>query len=234
MPGDSVGDRQKPSVWIVVPAFNEGPVVGEVIAELVQHFDNVVLVDDGSSDRTGDVAFAAGATIVRHHLNLGQGAALQTGIDFALGEGADYVGTFDADGQHRPEDLAAMLTLQRTAGADVVLGSRFLGKAPGIGRRRRFMLRLGTRIQRWMTGLALTDTHTGLRLFTRAAARQIRIRQNRMAHASELVAQIADLGLKIIEAPCTVRYTARSVAKGQRLTGAFQIVLDLTVRSLYR
>src|SRR5579862_6161729 len=97
------------SVWVVVAAYNEAPVIGRVVADLMRHRYAVVVVDDGSIDDTGRMARAAGAKVITHPVNLGQGAALQTGIQFALGNGGDYIVTFDADGQHRASDIGTLL-----------------------------------------------------------------------------------------------------------------------------
>src|SRR3984893_15567910 len=123
-----------PDVWIVVPAFNEAAVIGEVIADLRSVFDHVVCVDDGSTDGTGEIAVRAGAYLVRHPINLGQGAAIQTGVEYARKQpGARVFATFDADGQHRVKDVAAMIDRLCTDGVDVVIGTRF-GKQEGGSR----------------------------------------------------------------------------------------------------
>src|SRR5262249_55674272 len=143
MPIESFGSQQaKEKVWVVVPAYNEAQVIGEVIAGLIAHFSRVVVVDDGSIDRTGEQARAAGATVLRHIINLGQGAALQTGIDYVLAQGSKFIATFDADGQHNPGDLIIMLERLEESGADVALGSRFLGSSPGISMQRRMVLQI--------------------------------------------------------------------------------------------
>jgi len=184
-------------------------------------------------DRTSEQARAVGAVVLRHVINLGQGAAIQTGIEYALRAGAEFIATFDADGQHDPADLLVMLEELEQSGADVALGSRFLGSAPGLTLGRRLVLCLALLHQRLTLGVPLTDAHNGLRLFRRTAAEKIRISQNRMAHSSEMTAQIAALGLRVAEVPCVVRYTAYSKQKGQRLSGAFQILLDLAMRRLH-
>ncbi len=130
-----------------------------------------------------------GVTVLRHPINLGQGAALQTGISYALRHGARYVATFDGDGQH-PRDLVRMLEKLKEISADIVLGSRFLGEAPGIPLRRKLFLRAAVLFTNVTTGTRLTDTHNGLRLMTADAARRFRITQNGMAHASEFIEQI--------------------------------------------
>jgi glycosyltransferase involved in cell wall biosynthesis len=223
-----------PSIWLVIAAFDEAEVIGEVVARARTRCPNVVVVDDCSRDATAAAALAAGAHVLRHPVNLGQGAALQTGMDYALAAGAEFLVTFDADGQHDVADLPGLLDAQRRTGADVVLGSRFLGRAEAMPLQRRVLLH-AARFFTWATaGLRLTDAHNGYRLLTRRAATRIRLRQNRMAHASEIVEQIRATGLRWTEAPVTVRYTDYSLAKGQRSSASVRIVVDLLVARLNR
>ena len=170
--------------------------------------------------------------MLRHPINLGQGAALQTGIRYALSRGAGYIVTFDADGQHRPEDIRVLLDMQVKTGADVVLGSRFLGHAENIPRLRRMLLQLAVIYTHITSGVKLTDAHNGLRLLTRRAAERLRIRQDRMAHASEIIDQIGALGLTVVEAPVTIVYTEYSLRKGQKLGNALNILTELFVARL--
>lgn len=221
-------------VFIVVAAFNEGAVIGRVVGDLRQSYAYVVVVDDGSRDTTATHAQAAGALVISHPINLGQGAALQTGIDYALKAGADFIVTFDADGQHRVADIAVLLDALTTQDADFALGSRFLGTAVNAPLSRRLLLRAATWFTRATTGLRISDAHNGLRAMTARGARAVRIRQNRMAHASELLHQIAASGLKYVEAPVTIEYTDYSLAKGQRFSDALTVVMDLFARRLHR
>jgi polyprenyl-phospho-N-acetylgalactosaminyl synthase len=211
-------------VWVVVPAYNEGRRIGQTLAVLRQHFKNIVVVDDGSRDDTSAAALAEDVWVVRHPINCGQGAALQTAIDFALEKGAAAIVTFDADGQHCVEEIADLLEPIRTGEADVVLGSRFLGQAEGLPWTRRLVLKAGVLFTRIFSQIRVTDTHNGLRAFSRSAAERIRIHENRMAHASEILHQIHQLGLKYCERPVTIRYTAETLAKGQSTWNAFSIV----------
>jgi polyprenyl-phospho-N-acetylgalactosaminyl synthase len=199
---------------------------------LLRLYRNIIVVDDCSSDDTGATAFRAGATVLRHPINLGQGAALQTGIRYALSRGAEYIVTFDADGQHRTDDIRALIDAQVRTGADVVLGSRFLGHAKDIPWLRRIVLRLAVLFTRLGSGVKLTDAHNGLRLLSRQAAERIRIRQNRMAHASEIIDQISALRLTLTEAPVTIVYTDYSLRKGQPLGNAVNILADLLIARL--
>ncbi len=213
--------------WVVIPAYRESRVLRGVVEQLRGICPHIVVVDDGSNDETGSEARAGGATVLTHVVNLGQGAALQTGIEFALLQGADYIFTFDADGQHDPASLVILTETMRATGASVVLGSRWLGRVESMPRLRRLMLGLAVVFTRVHTGLGVTDTHNGLRLFTRAAALRLRITQPRMAHASEILAQIGAYKLRFAEAPVTVRYSEYSLRKGQKVSGMFRVLLDI-------
>jgi glycosyltransferase involved in cell wall biosynthesis len=194
----------------------------------------VVCVDDGSSDDSAEVARRAGARVLRHAVNLGQGGALQTGIRHVLMHtAADYVVTFDADGQHAVADALRMVETARTGDFDVVLGSRFLGTSTGVPRGRRLLLRAATTMTRRTTGLRLTDTHNGLRVFTRRAVQGLDLRLAGMAHASELLGHVARNGLRYCEVPVDIAYTEYSRAKGQSSLNAVNIVFDLAVNRVY-
>jgi glycosyltransferase involved in cell wall biosynthesis len=223
-----------PNLWIVCAAYNEARTIAGVVSELRRAGYRVVVVDDGSSDGTRHLASAAGANVVTHPINLGQGAALQTGIEYALAQGADTIVTFDADGQHRVSDIARLVEALSHEQADFALGSRFLGQTYNLPWARRWVLRAATVFTRLTTGLRLTDSHNGLRALTRRGARAIRLRQNRMAHASEIVSEIARSRLPYVEVPVTIEYTAYSLAKGQRLGDSVMILLDLFARELHR
>jgi polyprenyl-phospho-N-acetylgalactosaminyl synthase len=221
-------------VYVVIPAYNEGTVIFRVVSDVKRAGYSVVVIDDGSSDTTAEQARAAGATVIKHPFNLGQGAALQSGIEYALAHAAECVVTFDADGQHRVSDISRLTEALVRERADFALGSRFLGEAPDLPPLRRLVLHAATAFTRLTTGLQLTDTHNGLRAMTRRGASVIKLRQNRMAHASECLAQIARSGLRYVEQPVTIEYSAYSLAKGQRVRDAVHILLDLFARKLYR
>ena len=223
-----------PNLWVICAAYNEASVIGRVISELSRAEYRVVVVDDGSRDATRQVAAAAGAHVVIHPINLGQGAALQTGIEYALSQGADVLVTFDADGQHRVSDIPRLVDALRRGRADFALGSRFLGQTYNLPWLRRWLLQAATVFTRLTTGLSLTDSHNGLRALTRRGASAIRLRQNRMAHASEILVEIAQSGLRYVEVPVTIEYTAYSLAKGQRIGDSVTILLDLFAQELYR
>jgi polyprenyl-phospho-N-acetylgalactosaminyl synthase len=218
--------RGAPRLGIVIAAYNEGQALGDVVSALRGAHDTIIVVDDGSSDDTADVANAAGAHVLRHPINLGQGAALQTGIDYALQLGCAYIVTFDADGQHDPREIESLIAPLAAGRADVALGTRFLGKTVNMPRAKAITLWLAVKFTRMTTGLRVTDTHNGFRAFTRAAAQKLRIRQDRMAHASEILDQIASLALRYEEVPVTITYTTYSMAKGQRIINSVGILKD--------
>ena len=221
-------------VCVVIAAHNEAAAIARVVFGAKRAGYSALVVDDGSGDASAEIARAAGAAVVKHPFNLGQGAALQTGIEYALAGDAQIIVTFDADGQHRVSDISRLTDALVREHADFALGSRFLGQAPNLPPLRRLLLKAATAFTRLTTGLQLTDTHNGLRVMTRRGAAAIRLRQNRMAHASEFLVQIASSGLPCVERPCTIEYTAYSLAKGQRVRDAVLILLDLFARRLYR
>jgi polyprenyl-phospho-N-acetylgalactosaminyl synthase len=214
---------------VVIAAYNEAPVIRGVVAEVAALGYPVVVVDDGSRDDTAAAARVPGAVVLRHAINLGQGAALQTGIDYALRRGARHLVTFDADGQHSVEDIPELVAALATH--DIALGSRFLGKPiVGASRRRLALLRTATRMSNRISGLTLTDAHCGLRAFRASAAPALRITQDRMAHASQLLRKIRTSGLRVVEVPVTIKYTEHSLRKGQSGFQAIRILFDYFFR----
>ncbi|HNO79492.1 MAG TPA: glycosyltransferase family 2 protein [Phycisphaerae bacterium] len=220
----SLPPEVREKVYIVIPAYNEGEKVGTVIEEVRALYPNVVVVDDGSKDESAAISARAGAKVLRHAINRGQGAALQTGIDFAILQGAEFVVTFDSDGQHRIEDIPVLIAPILEGKWDISLGSRFLGGVENIKLSRKWLLRLGVLFTRIVSRVKITDTHNGLRAFSRRAAQRIQITLDRMAHASELIDQVRDCGLPYGEVPVHIRYTDYSKAKGQSSAGAFKII----------
>ncbi|MGN6299522.1 MAG: glycosyltransferase family 2 protein [Angustibacter sp.] len=218
-------------VWLVVPLYNEAAVIGEVVRQARAVFPNVVCVDDGSGDESAQEAERAGAVVVRHPVNLGQGAALQTGFEYALAvPGMRWVVTFDADGQHQVPDVVAMLDKARTEQLDVVFGSRFLDDRTEAGVLKKLVLRAAVAYTNLTTSTKLTDAHNGLRVISRDVVSRVNITQNRMAHASELVAQIGALDVRYGESPVHVLYTDYSRSKGQSLWNAVNILVELMLR----
>jgi glycosyltransferase involved in cell wall biosynthesis len=224
-------------VFVIIAAFNEAECIADVVRDVREVYPNVVVVDDGSSDDTAERAREAGAWVLTHLINRGQGAALQTGIAYALARGAQFVVTFDADGQHDVADIAALIAPIVRGEVDVSLGSRFLQTGQtGIEMpaSRRVVLFFAVVFMRMTVRARLTDAHNGLRAFSRAAAERVDIKLDRMAHASEIVDQVVNSGVRYKEVPVHVRYTDYSLRKGQRNSAAFRVVFDYLMARLIR
>ena len=216
--------------WLVIPCFNEGKVIEDVIRNARKTFPNIVAVNDGSSDDSAARIHTAGAHLVNHPVNLGQGAAIQTGVEYARAQpGAKYFITFDADGQHQVKDVVAMLERLRTEEKDIIVGTRFGrprsadDQVPWI---KRLVLRTVVLLSPRTRRLGLTDAHNGLRVFNRKVADELNIRMNGMSHASEFVAQIDERGWRVAEQPVDILYTEYSMSKGQSLINGVNILAD--------
>jgi len=223
--------RPNQDVWVVIPAFNEAPVLESVLRDVLAAFPNVVCVDDGSVDGSAEAVLRTKAHLVRHPVNLGQGAALQTGLSYArVQPGAEYFVTFDSDGQHRVEDAQAMVAVARSGRADLVLGTRFGEHAASVPPVRRLILRTLVSLSRAGRRLKLTDVHNGLRVFTRPVAEDLQITMNGMAHASEIVSYLSRSSWRVCEVPVAIRYTEYSRSKGQSLLNGVNVLFDLSIR----
>jgi glycosyltransferase involved in cell wall biosynthesis len=222
------------SVAVIIPVFNEVRQIQHTIAPLLAAGYTVIAVDDHSTDGTEQVLKSLPVHMIRHVINLGQGAALQTGMVYAQRLKVDYLVHFDADGQHRCEDIPGMLEPLIRGEADVVLGSRFLRAEDraAIPVLRKLLLRLAIRVNYLLTGVKLSDAHNGFRAFTQAAAKGIDLKENRMAHATEILWQLRDNKLRIAEHPVHISYTDYSRQKGQSSLNAFHIFMDLILRKL--
>jgi glycosyltransferase involved in cell wall biosynthesis len=215
---------------IVIPVYNESQVISTVLDNLSFEDYLIVVVDDGSTDNSYEILRSYDIHLIKHPINLGQGAALMTGITYATNlPGIKYIVSFDSDGQHQASDIPRLIKPLIDEKCDVVLGSRFMRGAnvQNISPIRRITLKLALVFTRISTGLNITDTHNGLRAFTVQAAKKINITQNRMAHASELLQQISRLNLKYLEVPVTILYTDYSMKKGQTLANGIDILLDI-------
>ncbi len=224
-------DQRSRDVWIVIPAYCEATVIEEVIGEVRAVFPQVVCVDDGSSDGTGDAALRAGAHVVTHPVNLGQGAAIQTGVEYARARpGAALFATFDADGQHRVDDVVMMIDRLRAGDVDLVVGSRFAGGPTQTPPLKRLVLRTVATLSRRNRSLGLTDAHNGLRVFNRRVADELDLTISGMGHAGEFIVLAHENGWRVAEVPVDIRYTDYSKAKGQPLLNGVNIVFDGLLR----
>ncbi len=217
---------------VVIAAYNEGRRIGEVLRRLAAERLDVVVVDDGSTDDTAVVASAGSAVVLRHAVNRGQGAALQTGITFALRVGADVIVTFDADGQHDPDDIDKLVAPVMAGTCDIALGSRFLDARSSVPHARRMLLKAGILFTRSLSRVSVTDTHNGLRALGRKAAGELVISSDRMAHASQIIDAIRVHRWRFVEVPVVISYTTASLAKGQRGTNAIRIAFQVLAERL--
>ena len=220
-------------VAIIVPVYNEAPVIEGVIKSLATNFKHIICVDDGSKDGSGEIIKGTAAYLVQHPINMGQGSALQTGIEFARQlPDVKYFVTFDADGQHRVHDVKQMLAELETNDYDIILGSRFLGEATGISTAKFIILKLAIKFSNLTSGLKLTDTHNGLRAFSRRVAQEMQITMPDMTHASEILEIIAIKKYRYKEIPVTIEYTDYSRSKGQSIINAVNIGFDMLLRKI--
>ena len=228
MPSDEFGEIAS-STCCIVPMYNEEQVISQVVTDLRSIFPHVICIDDGSNDKSAAKALEAGALVLRHVVNIGQGAALSTGFSWVQSQSQfSYVVTFDADGQHQPEDALRLVTELVRKQVDVVFASRFLDQDQAtIPLAKRLVLKTVTKITKSLTDVELSDAHNGLRALTIDATRQVNLTQNGMAHATQFVSLVLQANLKYVEIPVTILYTPYSRSKGQSLLNSINIALDL-------
>lgn len=212
----------------VIPAYNEQSRVANAVRDALLFVDSVVVVDDCSSDKTFEVSLKSGAIVLRHVLNRGQGASLQTGTKYALDKlNTDIIIHFDADGQMQGKDIPNLIKPIIENKSDIVLGSRFLGNAYHMPLSRKIVVKLGIIFTLIISGIKLSDTHCGFRALSKKAAKEITITRDRMAHASEILDLIKVKRLRYSECAVDIKYSQESLSKGQSSWGAFIIVKDL-------
>jgi glycosyltransferase involved in cell wall biosynthesis len=209
-------------VWIVMPAYNEERSIGGVLDALHKEgWRDIIVVDDGSRDRTTEIAREKGALVLSHPRNMGLGAAIRTGLKAALERGADCAVTFDSDGQHDPKAVCNMV--DSIDGADFVIGVRHFTDIPLNKRVGNFWLNFITRT----LGGVLTDSQSGMRALNRRALEAIRIRSNRYEVSSELVVRANQMGLRIKEIPVRCFFTPYSRARGTTIASGARIFLNM-------
>ena len=220
-------------VAVIIPVYNEGKVIKSVIDKVLKEYKYVVCINDGSSDNSREEILKTKAYFVDHPINMGQGAALQTGVEFARSLPVEYFVTYDADGQHRLEDVREMIRTIKRDKTDFVLGSRFLGKeAVNMPKMKRIILKMAIRCSNITSGVKLTDTHNGLRVFNRKVANSIQITLPDMAHASEILEIIYRNKYTYTEVPVVIEYTDYSRGKGQSIINAVNIAFDTLLRKV--
>jgi polyprenyl-phospho-N-acetylgalactosaminyl synthase len=224
-----ISDSKK--IFIIIPAFNEEGKIGSVIKDARKYADEIVVIDDGSSDRSSEQAERAGAKVISHRINRGQGAALETGNRYALANGADIIVHFDADGQFLSGEIPEIIAPILDGSADIVFGSRFLSKRSEMPLLKRWLIMPFARaVNLFFFGITTTDPQSGFRAFSQKAARMIIIENDRMAHCSEILAKASASDLRIKEVPITVLYPDF----GQRFSGGLDIIKDLLIGKMIK
>lgn len=224
----------KSKIVILMTAYNEARVIGDVIEGLLNSgYNNIVVVDDGSEDGTSKIAEKYNVYLLRHIINRGKGAALQTGTDFIIDKDFEVIVHFDADGQHNPEDIERLVKPIIDEDFDVVFGSRFLGTTENIPLMRKVVLKLGITISNLLYGVKLTDVHNGLRAFKKDVFRKITFTEDRFAYASELLEKVVENKLRYKEVPVKITYTQYSIKKGQKNLNALNIFYHMIKRRFF-
>ena len=218
-------------VCVILPFYNEEEVIEKVLRELIASNYQVVAIDDGSTDKSNEIARKMNCVLLKHPSNFGQGAALQTGISFArINPKIEYFVTFDSDGQHQVSDINHMLKPLVNGETDFVFGTRFQDDKTKFPFFKRIVLRAAIKYTQLSTGVAITDTHNGFRAFNKLAANRINLNFSGMTHASEFVEKAGQSGLSIKEVPVHILYTKYSKRKGQSLWNSINILTDLFLR----
>ena len=222
-------------IFVIIPCYNEAAVIRNTVSNVLRHGYSVVVVDDCSKDNSKKQLSGLPVYYLRHRVNMGQGAALQTGIDFAIKKGANYFVTFDADGQHDSDDIPGMVAVLEKENADIVFGSRFLpGSKTNVSRSRSFALNLGRYINYFTSGIMLSDSFNGMRIFSKQTAEKIKLTENRMAHPVQLLMLIAAEKLKYVEYPVTIHYSDYSKNKGLKNKDGIKILVEILLLKIFR
>jgi len=229
-------ENHEGKVFIVIPAFNEAQVIGGVINEIKNAgYQNIIVVDDGSADKTAQIAKNAGAEVLNQIINRGQGAALRAGIEYLReNKNPDIVVTFDADGQHQVEDIGKLIKPVLEDECDIALGSRFMDQKTNVPMLRKLILKAGILFTNLLSNIKLTDTHNGLRALGKKAIHSIDISQRGMEHASEIIDQIKKNKLRYKEVPVTIAYTEYSKMKGQGSGNFFKLGTKIILKKLIK
>lgn len=232
-----MSDKRKTKVALVIPAYNEAKVIAEVVRGLDKTFSKskfdyqIVVVDDGSKDNTAEEAKAAGAYVIRHVINMGSGGATATGLSYAQQNNFDIASTSDADGQHDPKDVLRGVQVLQEQNVDLLIGSRLLDIA-GMSSLKRFGNKGLSLITFMLFGVNVTDSQSGLRIFSRQALEQLKWRTSGYEFCSEMLWRAKQLKLSISEFPIKAIYTDYSKVKGQNNWNAINILKRLIHRRI--
>lgn len=223
------------AITAIIPAYNEEVTVGSIVLHSRQHADRVIVVDDGSIDRTSEVARLAGAEVICHHRNMGKGAALKSGFELARLNGAKVIVTLDSDGQHDPEEIPKLAAPILSGQADMVNGSRYIN---GNIKDTPFYRRIGQNVLDTVTnlnsGLHITDTQSGFRAFSKNTIQVFRFNSRGLAIESEMLMDAANAGLRIKEVEIGVRYDVDGSSENPVSHGLKVLIKLLEDMELYR
>jgi glycosyltransferase involved in cell wall biosynthesis len=223
------------SIFVIVPGYNEGAVIRQTTEALLEKNYSVIVVDDASNDKTRKMLSGLPVLYIRHLANLGQGAAIQTGMQLALKKNAEYLVTFDADGQHDVNDIEKMITLLQKEKADIIFGSRFLpGASANLHTSRKLVLKTARLINYLASGILLSDANNGLRVMTREAALKMQITENRSSHNAQMQNLVKYNKLKYAECPVNILYSDYSRKKGLKNINSIRILYDLILYKIFR
>lgn len=213
----------------VIPAYNEAKKISKVINDVRSLVDEIIVIDDASSDNTSEISRQAGASVFRHLINRGQGASLRTGTAIALNRNADIIIHFDADDQFQASDIPAMIAPLLDNQADAVLGSRFLGVESNLpAMKKKIIMPLARLINRLFFGIRLSDPQSGFRALSRKSASSLHIENDGMAHCTEIIYKLFKNKNRVIEVPIKVTYHEY----GQKFSGGLKIIKDLIIQKL--
>ena len=218
-------------IYCVIPAFNEEKNIINTIKQVKEHVDEVIIIDDGSTDKTSELANTQGVSVIKHVINRGQGASLQTGNEYAIKMGADIIVHFDADGQFLANEINDVVKPIIESNHDVVLGSRFLGKKSNIPWTKEYIIfPIANLFNKIFLGVNLTDPQNGFRAMSSRFLNKIFIENDGSAHCSEILFKAFRNKYKIAEVPVTVIYKdyGQNILKGKgRGSGGIRIIKDL-------
>lgn len=219
-------------VIVLIPAFNEEKTIGKVIGNLKNEgFENIVVVNDGSTDQTEKIAEKKKATVLTHIVNRGLGASLKTGFEYAKKTKAEFVVTFDADGQHRAEDIKRLVAPLKNQKADVVIGSRLLKPNKEMPFLRKMVNWLSNILTFIIYGIRTSDSQSGLRALNRKALALIELKTQKMEVSSEIFKEIKRNGLRLAEIPIRAIYSQYSQKKGQKIANAPDVFSKIILRA---
>ncbi|MCL4385656.1 MAG: glycosyltransferase family 2 protein [Actinobacteria bacterium] len=221
-------------IYIIIPAYNEASLIPTVLNDLINNgYKNIIVVDDGSTDNTSGIVKNFNVDLIKHPVNMGPGAAIKTGIDYALLKNAKIMITFDADGQHLAKDIPNLISPIINNQAEITLGNRFINNMSNVPVFKKIILKLGAFLMFLMYGILSSDSHNGLKAISKSAALKINIKSNGWEYCSEIIEEIMLKKIKYIEVPVTVNYSDYSIKKGQKIYNSFYIVSKMFLKWIF-